>query len=379
MSKNALYFNKKDNIHLDLSGYLGYNVKNLFIDSCRGTGKSFQADNLPPSQFKKGYTTIFLKRRPVDITTGYIIGLRDEMNKFRPDNDKVEFYFRDGDRKEGIVDIYTTKEDMKNRDNIFIRIIALNIGGDRIKNSKLKACKYVIFDEYKLDTRKSNQKYLTNEFDIFKEFYFTYERFAPEGLKCIFLGNAYSDYSPYQEGLGIDTNQIKLGCKITGKKGKLDYFYTKYKPTPELMEKLIGDDPEILNDRYERFAILGEAINDENIKKYDHLPRNFALRTVYRVNGRTIGIYSLKGNSDTDKDVDFMYYAKELNWNPEYRRQVYVFELENLENGTIIPTKDVICYMRPIRLAMMFRQIAFEDIGLYYSLEYVYNFLPDRV
>jgi len=378
MPKNNLYFNEKDDIHINLSSYLGYDTILLLLDSCRGTGKSFQADNLPYNQFKKKqYTTIFLKRRPVDITTGYILGIRDEINKFKSEDDQIQFYFRDGDRKEGIVDVYLTKEDLKAKDNVFIRIIALGISSDRIKNSKLKKVKYVIFDEYKIDTRDVRNKYLPNEFFKFQEFYSTYERFAPEGLRCLFLGNAYSDYSPYQEALGINPNEIKLGCLIRGKHGKYTFTYTKYKPTEALMNKLIGDDPNILNDKYERFAILGEAINDENIMKYDHLPRNFVLRNVFKISDKYIGIYKING-SQTDNDVNFMYYAQEIQWKPEYKRIAYVFELDDLTSGSILPSRALMEYLAPIKLAMNFRQIAFKDIGLYYSLQYAYNYIPER-
>lgn len=394
MADNQLYFKTKDNIHIDLSYYLGYNTTILIIDSCRGTGKSFQANNLSYSSYKRSIkealddavenwkklrcSTIFLKRRIIDITTTYILSLRDEINKFKPDNEKIDFYFRDGDRKEGIVDIYTTQEDLKAKTNVFIRIMALGISSDRIKNSKLPRVKYVIFDEYKVDVRDPRNKYLNNEWFKFQEFYGTYERCAPEGLRILFLGNAYSDYSPYQEALGINPNEIKLGCLIRGKKGKFTYLYTKYKPTQELMDKLIGDDPDILNDRYERFAILGEAINDENILRYDHLPRNFVLRNVFKINGKYIGIYKYKGEGGTDKDVEFMMYAQVIEWNPEYKRVAYVFELDDLSNGSIIPSKTLMGYLSPIKLAMNFRQIAFQDIALYYNLQYAYSFIPDR-
>lgn len=378
--ENQLFTTEYKKYYFELSDWLGYGADILLVDSCRNVGKSFQADRLPRNQFKKyHYTTIFLKRRPVDITTGYILGLRDELNKFRDENDKIDFYFRDGDRKEGIVDVYITKEDFKTKSNVFIRILALNIGADRIKNSKLQACKYVVFDEYKIDARRINQKYLNGEYDLFKEFYYTYVRFAPEGLKCIFLGNAYSDYSPYQEGLKIDTNQIKLGCILTGKAGRFNYVYTKYKPSQELIEKLIGNDPDILKDKYERFAILGEAVNDSNILTYDHLPAHFTLRYVIKSQGKTLGVYKYDNSGRTEENVNFAYYVQEIEWKAEYKRQIFCFEIQDLADGTIMPTRELISYLAPIRVALQFRNMAFKNIGDYYTLEYLYTFIPDRI
>lgn len=355
-----------DNKHFDISIIDGYNKVFNFIQSFRSSGKT-------TSVFRKVYKkyiadkspSIVIRRNIVDISEQYINDTEKVINKFLDDDKKIKFFYKATNLKDGIVDIYLSEKDLKSHENVFIRIVSLSIKMMRLKSGILNNVAYFVYDEYIIDIY-NGEKYLMNEVIKFKELYNTYIRESPN-IRCFFIGNIYSIYNPFHDWKKLDYSKVCDGCYITGE----DYVYNKYKGNPELIEELkknplYKDDPE-----YTNYALYGIAVNDLNKIIVPKEPKNFKLVYLFKTDSKYIGIF----RTQIYNQESYLYWACGLEWNQEYQRQAMCFDFASLGQNAFIPDRDLLMRVRPLKYAMQHRQIAFDNIGTSYALEYLYSFI----
>lgn len=359
-----------DNIHFTTEIIDGYDKDFNIVQSARSTGKSTKIFKKGYNYYQRDYSPFIVLRRLVaDITESYIDDQLKVINKFRGDNEKLKFYYKASTFKEGVVDIYLSAEDLKNKEHVFMRVIGLSAKMQKLKGGVLSNVSMIIFDEFMIDVR-NKEKYLADEIMRFKELYTTYRREAKnQRLKVWFLGNAYSYYSPYHAYFKIPTDKIKMGCILTGN----TWIYNLYQPCEELIEQLKSNPLYDIDDKYEQYALYGKAINDEYIQIEKVMPRNFSLFAVFKVASNLIGVYSNRGN----EGVDFSFWCEELSeWREEYRRKAMTFDISDMTSYTYIPSRQIVSLLFPVKRAINNRDIYYKSIGASYILEMLYNMLP---
>lgn len=358
--------NVLDKKHFDISVIDGYNKTFNFIQSFRSSGKTTSMLRKIYKKFlNEGQPSVIIRRNIVDISEQYIDDTEKVINKFLADNEKVKFYYKAAQLKEGVVDIYINEYDFKNHQNPFIRIVALSIKLMRLKSGILNNVAFFMYDEYIIDIY-NGEKYLPNEVIKFKELYNTYIR-ESSNIRCFFLGNIYSIYNPFHDWLKLPYEKVADGCYLTGD----NYLYNKYKGNPELIEELKNnplykDDPD-----YTNYALYGIAVNDLNKIIVPKEPQNFKLVYLFKTDSRYIGIF----RTQIYNQENYLYWAATLEWNQDYQRLAMCFDFASLGQNAFIPDRDLLMRVRPLKYAMQHRQIAFDNIGTSYALEYIYSFI----
>ena len=305
-----------------------------------------------------------MRRRIVDITEVYIDSINATINAFM--EEPVVFKYRRGAIKEGSIDVYID-------DELFIRIIALSNPMQRIKSLRLDRIKYLIFDEFIINTR-AGEKYLTDETFIFKELYNTFKRFCydtpdkPEILKCYFLGNPYSMYNPYFVWIGVNTKDLKPGTITKDTNWAVECGVL----SDELRAKILATNPLYeFDDGYKKYAFFGQAVNDANIKLAEKCPEKFKLRHVIRIDGKYLYVYSDASDSGY-KIWDFTMWACVRDSYEGQNRAVFCFDFKDLIDGTILMSSDDKRRFIIFRNCIRFRRIRFETIEAAYLAEQIY-------
>ena len=350
-----------DNLHYSFRNIDGYDKPYNFVISAREPGKSTMFI-LTKSYFqwkKTGATTLYLVRNIVEITEGLITTIQDVIiNKFTDDN--VTFQYAKASLRDGIVDI-------KINGKLYMRIEALSITLRKIKQTILHNVGVIVFDEFIINPRQ-NEKYLPDEALKFKELYTTNKRDRfdqTKPLKCYWLGNPYSLYNCYFVWLGISPAKLIFGKILVGATYAVDY----YKMLPELMEKILKENPAYQFDQeYCQYALEGKAVLDKNIK-LGKLPQNYHLRFVFKNENKYIGVF--QNNYWEDKaDIYFCQFltAKDIS----NRRVAYCFDFKELINGTEIISNEDRNKFNKFKIAMRKRLVAFQSIDCYYLIEEIY-------
>ena len=274
------------------------------------------------------------------------------------DYKNAETYAKKADLKNGIADIYVDSQ-------IFFRIIALNKPEMDLKGLILENIGLIVFDEFICNPRKK-EKYLPNEAFSFKTLYDTFSREYDGTLPCIFMGNPYSLFNPYFADLGIDVKKLELGT-IYAPKGE-NYVVEWYKMTPELYEYLKAKDPFFKDgDDYTEFALKGVAINDKNVYLVDKQPSSFILKLGVMINGKMIGIYV-----NTSYERDYYIWVGKID-TISSRKRVFCFDFEDIQNGTILMTREDRFLFSGFKNAFRSYSMAFQDIECYYYSREVYQ------
>ncbi len=346
---------ERDKLHYNTTKIDGYNLPFNFIISEREAGKStaIVLDKIYKAFIKSGLPSIVVRRKIVHITSVYIDDLAKILHKFV--DEKIKFKYSKSDIKSGIVDVFI-------EDKLFIRVIALSIDMTAYKSLLLK-CAYIVYDEYICNTRLG-EKYLKNEAFRFLELRKTFLR-ENLNLKCYFMGNPYSKYTPYHMYFGIDTNKLKSGVILTD---KTRYVIEAYKLTDELKAHILANDPLYkFSDDYTKYSFDGVSINDANIMIADK-PQNFSLWAVFKVADKMIGIY--KNNDVTN--LDYIFYVEFINFDISKKRDIYVFDFADMENNTQLYCNSDRFKFEKFKIAMRNRNIAFQNIECYYLIEDIY-------
>ncbi len=352
-----------DDLHYEYREIDGYGKDFNIIISPREPGKTsmfwLKKAYLPFLKDRKPW--IYLVRMNVEITEALIDSICDTiLNKFT--DDEVEFHYTKSAFKDGIVDVFMTNKDIKEK-QLFFRIVSLNIPLRRIKLAVLKNCKGAFEDEFIIDP-KTGEKYIPQEYFKIKEAYTTWRRECGGRFKMYFCGNPYSLFNPLFVGLGVDISKLKRDSFYVGEFFVIHWAILK----EELRSKLLEMNPFYKFDEdYSNYALDGQAVNDKNIK-LGKLPINFYLSFVLKMNGKFIGIFQ-------NNYIDYLedrYFCKFLD-EVSARRTIYCFEFEEMIERTILVSMDERMKLQRFKEAMRKRLVSFEDINVYYYCEEVYK------
>lgn len=348
---------KRDKLHFTFRKIDSYNKAFNAVISEREAGKSTALWlEKAYKAFKQGKTCIVLRRLIADITEVYINDIGEVINKFV--DEPVKLTFKSGNIKEGIVDVYIG-------DQLFIRVIALSNPMSRIKSLIVRNLKYIIFDEFICNT-KLGEKYLPNEDFKFKELYNTFQRENP-GLKCYFVGNPYSVYTPYFVWWGVDLSKVKPGCMLTGKTWALQAYVIK----PQLKELILKRNPLYeFDDSYTKYAFGGIAVNDQNFVIVAKQPDYYKLQFILKIENTFIGVY----RNTSDK----AWHDKQVFWCTKVdgvigRRNAICFDLNDLIENTQMLTKLDKNRYDAFKLCIGNRFVTFSDLEVAYKITSIYT------
>jgi hypothetical protein len=211
------------------------------------------------------------------------------------------------------------------------------------------------------------EKYLSEEAFKIKEIYNTFYRECSSTLKCYFLGNPYSLYCPEFVEFGIDPKKLMADKIISGP----SYVAEFHELNPELKAKILEKNPLYkFEDAYTRYALHGQAINDENIRIMPKMPQNFALEFVFAFEGKNFGVY---GNNDIG-NLDLQYYVGTLD-KVGNRRDIYCFDFKDLINKGVLFGYDDRKHLSHFKDAIRLRQVAYQSLECDYFIEEVYGSL----
>lgn len=351
-----------DNIHYSFREIDGYNKAINFIASPRELGKTttfwYQKAYLGWKRNKKPW--LYLVRQANEITEDLLEGILLPINKFTDDN--VEFEYPRGGLESGVLDV-------KIKGELFFRVLALSNKIRRIKLSLIKNPAGVFMDEYIIDP-KNQEKYQPNEAGKIKEIYTTYRREADGVLKMYFVANLYSLYNPIWLWLGVDTNKIREGITegrdviLTGNNWLVQFKML----TPELREYILSNNPLYEFDKeYEKYALNGVPVNDQNIRIGD-IPPSYRLQFVFRIQDKNIAIYQ----NNYFEDMEDRYHCSFID-EVGAKRVIYCFEFDQLINRGRVMSSDERSKLNRFKIAMRKRQVVFSSVAVYYLVEEIYN------
>ena len=361
----------RDKLHMSWRTLDGFNKAiNGFI-SPREPGKTDTTwfEKIFSNWIEDGRPWVYFVRQVVEINEAMIQDIENTINKWAID--PIELQYTKGAFKDGIVDVRV-------KDKLFFRIIALSIPLRRIKLAKVPNIGGIFMDEYIIDPR-TGEKYIQNEYFKIKEAYTTYRReYQGKGmLKLYFCGNPYSLFNPFFVGLGVDVSKLKKDeYKLVNGEYKLihhiyvgDEFAIEWGVLhPKLKEWLLEKNPFYKFDEdYNQYALEGMAVNDKNIRLAKQ-PKNFYLSFVLKMAGKYIGIFQ----NNYLEDLEDMYFCKFLD-EVSTRRCIYCFEFEEMVDRSILMSIDERMKLQRFKNAMRKRLVSFEDINVYYYIEEAYK------
>lgn len=350
-----------DNIHYSFRRINGANKAFNLILSARDDGKTTSVTmQLYKPCYLKGIKIILLVRNIVDISEGYFNQIEYILNKFASDGETFKVTFSRTDARKGVCPWFINGKKMG-------LIAAVSIPVTRIKRLIDADVKYIVFDEYIVNVL-TGEKYLKNEFFWIYELYKTFKR-ETDFVKFYFIGNPYTAYSPFTSHFNINTNDIiKHKNKIfTGKLWAVDY----HDLNPILLEKLKKDPlfNEHEDDAYTKYALMGETIADYRFRLQTEPILNKKLDSVFRYNGKYIAVF-------TTSIVDIWFTCEFIDKdNISKRRVSYVFDFNELVEGTNFLLKDDKKYLRILKEAIAQRRITYENAEIAYSMEEIFELL----
>lgn len=342
---------KRDNLHFNFSKVDGYNKPFNAIISPREDGKStsFWLDKAYPA-FKKGRTTIVLRRRGVDITEKYINSIGLIIQKFvRPD---FRLSFKVSQFHEGIVDVYAD-------DELFFSVVALSCPLQRIKSLMQPDPAYIFFDEFIINVRMG-EKYIPDEWFKIKEIYNTFYRESSKTLKFYACGNPYSLYSPILSAQGYSPKDVwKKGIAVYG-----NFLVDYHKLNPELEKIILEKNPlyEFESDYFD-YALSGKAINDRGISI---APFNGESRLYFLIviEGKRLAIW---------RKPDYTFWVG--HHEGDTRRDIISISIDDLYQGTRLFDNEMKMRLRLFKGYFNYKKIEYEDLECYYLIEGIHSLL----
>ncbi len=335
-----------------------------FCISAREPGKSTRAcRKIWKKWTKKHERFLVLRRRPIDLTEGYINSLAITINKFLPCHKRINFYFSKGSMRDGQVDIYIDKT----KKILVGRVQALNIPSARAKSNIIRNVSTIIYDEYiPNDTRE----YLSNEVMNLQDVYSTYYREYNGHLKVYFFGNPYTVFNPFHSTFGIDITKIVPGAFLVGE----DYVLEFPVISAELREYILKRNPLYkFDDEYTRYALNGIAIHDAKYNVVSKKPEGLKLAYVFRVGGNYLLAWKSNGtriNMFTDR-----FWIESQKNKPETTKNIYSIDFDNLVQDTRLINSSVRVCLQSIKEAVARRNVAYKTIESAVLIENLYKVL----
>lgn len=342
---------ERDKIHFDFSKVDGYNKPFNAIISPREDGKStsFWLDKAYPA-FKKGRTTIVIRRRGVDITEKYINSIEFILQKFVSPG--IHLKFKTSTVKEGVVDVRLDGD-------LFFSVIALSSPLQRIKSLAQKDPAYLFFDEFIINARMG-EKYIADEWFKIKEIYNTFYRESTKTLKFYACGNPYSLYSPILSAQGYSPQDVwKKGIVVYG-----NFLIDYHKLNPELEKKILDKNPlyEFQSDYFD-YAFSGKAINDRGI---NITPFNgeSSISFLLVIEGKRLAIW---------RKPDLTFWVG--HHKGDTKRDIISITIDDLYQGTRLFDNDLKMKLRLFKGYFNYKKVEFEDLECYYLIEGIHPLL----
>ena len=357
---------KSDNIHWNCDRVDSYNkVWNICV-SARGTAKTTKLCKKMYKDYVHNHNHwLVLRRRPIDITPGYVNSIAITINKFLPVHKRIRLYFSKGDLEQGQADIYLDK----NKTKLFFRIQALSIPSERAKSNMIPDVSNIWFDE--CIPNKANA-YLPNEVQLFRDVYGTYSRefdkYETKFTKVWLTGNPYTLFNPFFSYLKIDLSKIQPGCLLVGK----NYVFEFPKISGELRAFILKTNPDLLeDDEYVNYALNGIVFNDQKYKIEKKKPFGYKLKYVFRIGGTYLLCW--KDNLNIDMNRDKWYIQEDKDFTTS--RKVYSVDFDNLIQGTQLFTRDIKIIMTGLKHAIGRRAVTYNSINSAVLIESIYKVL----
>lgn len=342
---------ERDKLHFNFSKVDGYNKPFNAIISPREDGKStsFWLDKAYPA-FKKGRTTIVLRRRGVDITDKYISSIEFILQKFISRG--IQLAYKSSTIKEGIVDVYLD-------DQLFFSVISLSSPLQRIKSLAQKDPAYIFFDEFIINARMG-EKYVPDEWFKIKEIYNTFYRESTKTLKFYACGNPYSLYSPILSANNFNAKECyDKGIVVYG-----NFLVDYHKLNPELEQIILKKNPlyEFQSDYFD-YAFSGQAINDRGI---EITPFNGESRLMFLlvIEGKRLAIW---------RKPDYTFWVGHHKGNT--KRDIFSISVEDLYQGTRLFDNETKMRLRLFKGYFNYKRIEYEDLECYYLIEGIHPLL----
>lgn len=375
VNENRVKYINVNDMYYNINSIMSLNKTYNFIISPRCLGKTSSTWRMLYRQFKeKNKKAIVIRRQIVDILDSYIDSIANEINKFLPDADQIKFLYSKGSIKQGVVDVYcvpaSSNQSLFNATNeqLFFRVIGLSVTIARIKSQVMpgNSLSWIVFDEFMPNTRDFGEKHLNNEIDRFLEVFNTYTRCATN-LRCIFLGNVYSKYSPYFSWLGVRMNELSLGNKQVGSAWVVEYADL----SDELREHLMKTNPtfQVDYDKYKEYSLYGTPVNDANVILIDSQPQSSRLLYLFRLEGKLLAVYRCLVYDD---ETDLRYWIR-VEKNYEGKKGVYCFDLQSLLGGTHMTGNKEKGRFELLFKAYRYRQIGYADIEASALMDEIYD------
>lgn len=355
-----------DNIHWNCDKVDSYDKIYNFCVSARGTAKTTKICRKIWKEYQHRHNhSLILRRRPVDMTPGYVNSIALTINKFLPVHKRIRLYFSKGDLQQGQADVFLDAKKTK----LFFRIQALSIPSERAKSNIISDVSTIWFDEF--IPNKTNQ-YLNDEVMLFKDLYGTYSRefakYEHKTTKCWFTGNPYTIFNPFFVYLNIPLLQIKPGTFLVGKNYVLDFPII----SDELKAFILKTNPTLLeDDEYTQYALNGIAINDTKYK-IGPKPFDFKLKHVFRIGGTYLLCW--KDNMTTNLFKDKWYIQSSPN-EPNTNKTIYTVNFDDLIQNTELLVGDVKVALAGLKQAIARRDITYSSVDAGVLIENIYKSL----
>lgn len=355
----------KDNIHWNCNKMDSFDKTFNFVISAREPGKSTVLNTKLFKKLKHNHARcLIIRRRPVDITEGYINSIATTINKFLPPHQRITFYFNKGDMKAGQVDIYLDPAHTE----LFGRVQALNIPSERAKSNFIKNVAIILYDEFIPNDTKA---YLPKEVQNFYDVYSTYYREFKGHLKCYFSGNPYTIFNPFFSKMNICISDIKPGAFLVGEDYVLDFPVI----TPELRAYILNKNPLYkFDDEYTNYALNGIAINDA---KYNIVPKKpnpyYKLKHVFRIGGTYLYVWRQASNISGSTGYCDKFWIETSKKLTKTNKKIYAVDFDNLIQNTQLVTKDVKVIMQQLKWSVAHRNIGFQNVDAAVLVENLYT------
>lgn len=350
-----------DNLHFDFSQIDGYNKAFNMVISEREDGKTTAFHvRKAKAAFYKGRPTILLRRQQVDITGAYIDSIERLQNKFLATGEEAfAFDYKRGEMKEGVVNVY-------NKGKLFYVVVAISTPLSRIKSLMVENPAYFFFDEFICNNR-AGEKYLADEAFRIMEIYNTFYREGVTAPKLYACANPYSLYNPLFVYFGVDAKALVSRKIVAG----INFAAQFHDLKPELKAAILEKNPLYkFENAYTRYALQGQAINDENIKVWPSVPNDYRLDFVIAIDGKFLGVYF----NTSFKDRDNSYYVGIME-SVGNRRDIYCFDFKDLVARSILFSSEDRRRFSIFKTAVRARAVAYQTLECDYLIEEIYNSL----
>jgi len=351
---------KLDDWHYNFSKIDGYNATINFSLACRGTGRTTSFWQKAWKRFASdGQKTIVQFRQENYINEKNLDSIRNVIGKFTAI--PVFHYKKTALGKSATIDVSCGGK-------TFLTIVAMSSSISCLKGIFTDNVAFWFADEF-ICNERLGERYCKDEAFKFKEAWTTFYR-ESHGMKAYFAGNPYSLYNPYFSTFGIDPKLLKLGTIVSGGGDDASHplwAVERFQPKGKLLEELKKNPMYSRElDEYEKYALYGEAINDENIFIMEKAPKGFFLRFFFKIDGKNLGVWE---NPDfTQTPLFWVGISEEIG----KRRDVYCFDFKDLSERTVLFSHEERQKFDHFRMAIRNRNVAFSTLECDYLIEEIY-------